>query len=201
VCVSLFSISFSLSEFWAKIRDKNNSLKTLGWVLTTKTIASWRFRFAATLLPHFQTSALCLSLSVRPSVCVCVRLSVSLFLSLSFGFSYVILQLLSRFFFVCGSPSLSHPLYWFLCFCVLGFLRNFLQLVEEIWGRTQQSLMDIRDYQQACELDCWPGHANCATRGGKVAWSAKQNQGPNAHWCSNLLRCCRCSCETSCYSC
>jgi hypothetical protein len=79
--VSLFSLSLSLSQFCARIRKKNNSLKTLGWVLTTQTTASWRFRFAATPLPLFQTSAL--SLSLCPSVRVCLSVFFCRFLCFS----------------------------------------------------------------------------------------------------------------------
>ncbi len=59
----------------------------MGWVLTTQTTAYWRFRFAATLLPLFQTSAL--SLSVRPSVSVCLSSSVGFSVSLSLFWSFL----------------------------------------------------------------------------------------------------------------
>jgi hypothetical protein len=202
VCLSLFSISFSLSEFCAKIRNKNNSLKTLGWVLTKQTTASWKFRFAATLLPRFQTSALCLSLSVRPPLCVCVCSSVvfSVSLSLFWIFSCNFATALRVFLGLWVSPSLLVSVFlWVSLFWVSYAI--FCDLLKRFVGRTQQVWWISTTTQQARELDCWPGHANCATRGGKVAWSAKQNQGPNAHLYSNLRRCCRCSCETSCYSC
>jgi hypothetical protein len=126
MCVSLFSLSLSLSQSFApKFATRTTPSRLWDGYLPNKQ-------------PHLENSgllqlsslaskpALCVSLcpSVPLCVCVCVLLSFSLSLCLSFGFSHVILRLLSGFFWVCGSL----PLYWFLCFCeflCFGFLTQF----------------------------------------------------------------------------